>query len=162
MGLSLLSFLHDHTDIQLLINCEVLQLLSDLVSSRQEQLVTASNEEKDEYVLNDRIVVCSSQLLQLIAIRTGLVTIVCRVCYSISSYENFVCRGVLISRFTDIPITDIIISDSNADTDTFQLQVPYLIFPHYVYIKLKLIVLLEYFDYIHTVCSCYFDCFITE
>jgi len=50
----------------------VLQLLSDLLSSRQEQLNAASDEErKDDYVLNERVILCSSQLLQLIAIRTG-------------------------------------------------------------------------------------------
>ena len=60
--------------MQLLINSGVLQLLSDLVSSRQEQLIAASDEERrDDYVLNERIILCSSQLLQLIAIRIGSV-----------------------------------------------------------------------------------------
>ena len=62
-----------------MINSGVLQLLSDLVASRQEQLIAASGEEKKEdYVLNERVILCSSQLLQLIAIRTGSVTVVCR------------------------------------------------------------------------------------
>ena len=74
LGLSLLSFCHDHTDVQLLINSGVLQLLSDLVTSCQEQLIGANDEErKDDYLLNERVILCSSQLLQLIAIRTGSV-----------------------------------------------------------------------------------------
>lgn len=57
-----------------MINSGVLQLLSDLVASHQGQLITASDaERKDDYVLNERVILCSSQLLQLIAIRTGLV-----------------------------------------------------------------------------------------
>ena len=78
LGLSLLSFCHDHTDIQLMINSGVLKLLGDLVASRQEQLIAATDEErKDDYVLNERVILCSSQLLQLIAIRTGSVTSLC-------------------------------------------------------------------------------------
>ena len=61
-----------------MINSGVLLLLSDLVSTRQEQLATASDEErKDDCALNERVIICSSQLLQLIAIRTGSVASGC-------------------------------------------------------------------------------------
>ena len=72
LGLSQLSFYHEPTDLQLFINSGLLQLLGDLVSSQQAQLMAASDEEKNnKYVLNERIVFSCSQLLQLIAVRTG-------------------------------------------------------------------------------------------
>ena len=72
LGLSQLSFNHEPTDLQLFINSGMLQLLGDLVSSQQAQLVAASDvEKKKKYILNERVVLSCSQLLQLIAVRTG-------------------------------------------------------------------------------------------
>ncbi|XP_065906988.1 uncharacterized protein [Dysidea avara] len=71
LGLSQLSFFHEPTDLQLFINSGILQLLGNLLSSQQAQLVAANDDEKNKYVLNERVVLSCSQLLQLIAVRTG-------------------------------------------------------------------------------------------
>ena len=71
LGLSQLSFFHEPTDLQLFINSGILQLLGNLLSSQQAQLVAANDDKKNKYVLNERVVFSCSQLLQLIAVRTG-------------------------------------------------------------------------------------------
>ncbi|XP_065899263.1 probable E3 ubiquitin-protein ligase HERC1 isoform X2 [Dysidea avara] len=71
LGLSQLSFFHEPTDLQLFINSGILGLLGNLLSSQQAQLVAANDDEKNKYVLNERVVLSCSQLLQLIAVRTG-------------------------------------------------------------------------------------------
>ncbi|XP_065895002.1 probable E3 ubiquitin-protein ligase HERC1 isoform X2 [Dysidea avara] len=71
LGLSQLSFFHEPTDLQLFINSGILRCLGNLLSSQQAQLVAANDDEKNKYVLNERVVLSCSQLLQLIAVRTG-------------------------------------------------------------------------------------------